>query len=89
MGRKLGSLGSVVPFACFAWFAGNISGSFPLGLWRASRVLYFAHHVLFVIRLATRKIQIVGIVPGPEGQWMNQMARNLTDAADGFLLGFR
>ena len=30
-----------------------------------------------------------GIVPEPEGQWMNQMARNLTDAADGFLLGCR
>lgn len=29
------------------------------------------------------------MVPEPEGQWMNQMARNLTDAGDGFLLGGR
>ncbi len=53
----------------------------PVGLVR--------YHVLFVIRLATREIKIAGIVPEPEGQWMNQMARNLTDAADGFLRGYR
>ena len=47
------------------------------------------YHVLFVIRLATREIKIAGIVPEPEGHWMNQMARNLTDAADGFLRGYR
>ena len=47
------------------------------------------YHVLFVIRLATPEVRIAGIVPEPEGQWMNQMARNLTDAADGFLHGYR
>lgn len=47
------------------------------------------YHVLFVIRLATREIKIAGIVPEPDGQWMSQMARNLTDAADGFLRGYR
>jgi hypothetical protein len=34
---------------------------------------------LFVIRLATREVQIAGIVPEPNERWMNQMARNLTD----------
>ena len=53
----------------------------PVGLVR--------YHVLFVIRLATREIKIAGIVPEPEGHWTNQMARNLTDAADGFLRGYR
>ncbi len=49
----------------------------------------FRYHILFVIRLATREVRIAGIIPEPDGQWMNQMARNLTDAADGFLLGCR
>jgi putative transposase len=28
------------------------------------------YHVLFVIRLSTRKVNIAGIVPEPEGEWM-------------------
>jgi len=47
------------------------------------------YHVMFVIRLATREVRVAGIVPEPDGQWMSQMARNLTDAADGFLRGYR
>ncbi len=45
--------------------------------------------VLFVIRLATRQVQIAGIVPEPNARWMNQMARNLTDPWDGFLRSSR
>jgi hypothetical protein len=41
--------------------------------------------VFFVIELRTRYIQIAGIHPVPDGAWMEQMARNLTDPADGFL----
>ena len=44
---------------------------------------------LFVIRLATREVQIAGIVPEPNERWMNQMARNLTDSWDGFLRSSR
>ena len=47
------------------------------------------YHVLFVIRLSSRKVNIVGIIPEPNGEWMKQMARNLTDCEDGFLLGCR
>ncbi len=47
------------------------------------------YHVLFVIDLATRKVEIAGMSRGPDGLWMDQMARNLLDAADGFLLGKR
>ena len=43
------------------------------------------YHVFFVIELATRKVQVVGIVHEPHGAWMEQIARNLTDAFDGFL----
>ena len=41
--------------------------------------------VFFVIELKTRRVHIAGIHPQPDGQWMEQMARNLTDPVDGFL----
>ncbi len=47
------------------------------------------YHVLFVIEQCTRRVQIAGIVPEPDGRWMAQVARNLTDALDGFLRGKR
>jgi putative transposase len=47
------------------------------------------YHVLFVIRLSSRKVNIAGIVPEPDGLWMKQIARNLTDDVDGFLSGCR
>ena len=53
----------------------------PVGLVR--------YHVLFVMRLMTREIQVAGIVPEPAETWMLQMARNLTEACDGFLRGTR
>ena len=34
-------------------------------------------------------MNIAGIIPEPDGEWMKQMARNLTDCEDGFLLGCR
>ena len=47
------------------------------------------HHVLFVIRLSSRKVHIAGIVPEPNGEWMKQVGRNLTDCIEGFLSGCR
>jgi hypothetical protein len=47
------------------------------------------YHVFFVIRLVTREVHIAGIIPEPNGPWMKQMARNLTDGMDGFLNGCR
>ena len=43
--------------------------------------------VLFVIDYATRKVEIAGIVQQADGNWMKQIARNLTDPIDGFLKG--
>jgi putative transposase len=43
--------------------------------------------VLFVMTLKTRTVQIAGITHQPDGRWMTQVARNLTDADDGFLRG--
>jgi transposase InsO family protein len=51
-------------------------------LTRTGLVRYF---VLFVIDLKTRRIEIAGILPRPHGEWMSQVARNLTDCEDGFL----
>jgi transposase InsO family protein len=51
---------------------------------RSGLVRYF---ILFVIDLKTRKVEIAGILPQPNGDWMSQIARNLTDCEDGFLNG--
>ncbi len=53
----------------------------PVGLVR--------YHVFFVIAVATRRVYFAGIIHDPYGDWMEQIARNLTDAFDGFLLGKR
>jgi len=41
--------------------------------------------VLVVIDYKTRKVEIAGIIPQAHGDWMKQIARNLTDPMDGFL----
>ncbi len=51
---------------------------------RSGLVRYF---VLFVIDLKTRRVEIAGILPLPNGEWMKQIARNLTDCDEGFLKG--
>ncbi len=45
------------------------------------------YHILFAIELATRRVNIMGIVPEPDGRWMEQIARNAPDGLSGFLLG--
>lgn len=45
--------------------------------------------VLFFMDLSTRRIEIAGISAIANGFWMNQIARNLTDAVDGLLKGKR
>src|SRR5262252_1394452 len=39
--------------------------------------------------LSTRRVQIGGIASSANGLWMSQIARNLTDAVDGFFVGKR
>ncbi len=43
------------------------------------------HYILFFIRQLDRKVHIAGITTNPNGDWMRQMARNLTDPETGFL----
>ena len=40
--------------------------------------------VLFCIDYKTRKVEILGVTPQAYGDWMKQMARNMTDPFDGF-----
>ena len=47
------------------------------------------YSVLFVMELKTRAVEIAGTACQPTEAWMKQIARNLTDAEDGFLLGVR
>ncbi|MGO8930554.1 MAG: hypothetical protein ACLQU3_27165 [Limisphaerales bacterium] len=60
---------------------------FSVEVWTALGLVRY--RVLFVIRLATREVHIAGIIPEPEGPWMKQMARNLTDGLEGFLNSYR
>jgi transposase InsO family protein len=46
-------------------------------------------HTLFFIDLRTRRVHIAGSTTHPNGSFMAQVARNLTDAVDGFLLPHR
>jgi transposase InsO family protein len=60
---------------------------FTVEVWRLRGLVTF--YVLFAIELETRRIEIVGITPGPDEPWMMQVGRNLTDPLDGFLVGKR
>ena len=45
------------------------------------------YHVLVVMDLSTRRVEVAGICPEPNGSWMMQVARNLTDGIAGFFEG--
>jgi len=47
------------------------------------------YYTLFVIDLKTRRVCIGGTTPNPDDAFMAQVARNLTDIVDGFLLSKR
>jgi transposase InsO family protein len=65
------------------WDVIAASDMFTVELWLGRSLVRY--HVLFAIELATRRVNIMGIAPEPEGRWMAQVARNATDAFDGFL----
>jgi transposase InsO family protein len=60
---------------------------FTVELWTARGLIRY--HVLLVLRLATREVQIAGLVAEPHEAWMKQIARNLIDPLAGFLRGTR
>jgi len=60
---------------------------FTVEVWTAKGLKRFV--VLFLIDLATRKVEIAGIASSANGLWMSQIGRNVTDAVDGILNGKR
>jgi transposase InsO family protein len=60
---------------------------FTIEVWTRQGLQRFM--VLFFIELSTRKVQLGGIARSPNGLWMSQVGRNLTDAVDRILSGKR
>jgi hypothetical protein len=60
---------------------------FTVEVWTCSGLTRFV--VLFFMDLSTRRVEIGGIASSANGLWMSQIARNLTDAIDGFFSGKR
>ena len=58
---------------------------FTVEVWTGAGLTRFA--VLFVIELATRRVEIAGIMAEPDSAWVVQCGRQVTDAVDGFLIG--
>ena len=56
---------------------------FAIEVWTKRGLIRYM--VFFVIDLKTRRVEIAGIRPVPNGDWMGQMARNLMDSVSGFL----
>ncbi|MFT4543407.1 MAG: putative transposase [Planctomycetota bacterium] len=60
---------------------------FTAEVWTSRGLVTF--YTLFVIDLKTRRVHIAGITVKPDADFVAQVARNLTDVIDGFLLGHR
>ncbi len=67
------------------WEAIAAADFFTVEVW--TKVGLVRHLVFFVLDLATRRVEIAGIAPIPDGLWMEQIARNLVDGFDDFLRG--
>ena len=68
---------------------GAIAGAdfFTTEVWTARGLV--TYYTLFVIELASRKVQIAGCTPHPDEAFMLQVCRQLTAAGDGALAGTR
>lgn len=60
---------------------------FTIEAWTRKGLTRFV--VLFLIDLSTRKVEMAGLARQANGLWMSQVARNLSDVGEGFLIGKR
>ena len=74
---------------CLRAHWGAVAGAdfFTTEVWTASWLT--TYYTLFVLDLESRRVQVVGSTPTPDGAFMVQAARRLTDAVDGFLASHR
>jgi transposase InsO family protein len=56
---------------------------FRVEVWTARGLA--TYYMLFIIHLSTRSVHLAGVTMAPNGAFMKQVARNLTDVEDGFL----
>ena len=56
---------------------------FTIEVWTKKGLQRFM--VLFFIELSSRRVELGGVAPCPNGPWMEQIARNIADCEDGFL----
>ena len=85
--RERGKRSSWHTFLKAHWKSIAATDFFTVEVWTRSGLV--TYYVLFGIELATRRVHLAGISPHPNGKWMTQVARNLSDAFDGFLRGKR
>jgi putative transposase len=69
------------------WAQISAADFFTVEVWTCTGLKRFV--ILFFIDLSTRRVEIGGIAHSPDGLWMAQVARNVTDAVDGFFTGKR
>ena len=69
------------------WEVMAATDMFTVEIWSLAGMVRY--HVFFVMRLATREVQIAGIADQPTGAWATQAVRSLCDGLGGFLSGCR
>ena len=74
-------------FLAAHWDVMAAADFFTVEVWLPRGLTRFT--VLVLIELATRRVEIAGITADPDGPGVTQLARNATDAEDGFLRGRR
>ncbi len=65
------------------WDVMTATDFFTVEVWTPCGLV--TYYVLFIMHLSTRAVHIAGVTTVPNGAFMKQVARNLTDVSDGFL----